>query len=136
MFCTTFAILTLPCYLILNKMMLDLTGKGMFQRGVNHDWRCFWCSSYMLLWCCPYGALLCKVVLKELTLFYKQLWLDTSLQIWFYIHDFQGSKLLNACIGLVVWPNVFQWIFNFCHWYIVHIPLVKDQSSFYQVCRI
>ena len=136
MFCTTFAILNLPCYLILNKMMLDLTGKGMFQRGVNHDWHCFWCTSYMLLWCCPNGTLLCKVVLKELTLFYKQLWLDTSLQIWFYIHDFQGSKLLNGCLGLVVWPNLFQWIFNFCHWYIVHIPLVKDQRSFYQICRI
>ena len=41
MICRTFAILTLPCYLILNKMMLDLTGKGMLQRGVNHDWHCF-----------------------------------------------------------------------------------------------
>ena len=36
MVCRTFAILTLPCYLILNKMMLHLTGKGMFQRAVTH----------------------------------------------------------------------------------------------------
>ena len=36
MVCRTLAILALPCYLILNKMMLGLTGKGMFQRGVNH----------------------------------------------------------------------------------------------------
>ena len=40
MVCRTFAILTLPCYLILNKMMLDLTGKGIFQRAVNHGWHC------------------------------------------------------------------------------------------------
>ena len=39
--CRIFTILTLPCYLILNKMMLDLTGKGMFQREVNLGWQCF-----------------------------------------------------------------------------------------------
>ena len=57
-----------------------------------------------------------------------------SAQIWFYIEDFQGSKLLNSCLGLVVRPNVFHWIFNLCHWYV--ISLVKDQSSFYEICRI
>ena len=31
----------LPCFLILDNRMLDLTGKGMFQRGVNHGWHCF-----------------------------------------------------------------------------------------------
>ena len=41
MVCRTFAILTLPCYIISNKMMLDLKGKGMLQMGVNHSWRCF-----------------------------------------------------------------------------------------------
>ena len=40
------------------------------------------------------GAVLCKVTLHELTLFYNQLGLDTSPQIWVYI---QGSKLLNGC---------------------------------------
>ena len=57
-----------------------------------------------------------------------------SAQIWFYIEDFQGSKLLNSCLGLVVRPNVFHWIFNLCHWYV--ISLAKDQSSFYEICRI
>ena len=71
----------------------------MFQRGVNHGWHCFGCTSYLLLGCCPNGAVLCKVDLQELTLFYKQLELGTSPQIWFYI---QGSKLLNGCLGLVV----------------------------------
>ena len=33
----TFAILTLPCYLILDNKILGLAGKDMFQRGVNHD---------------------------------------------------------------------------------------------------
>ena len=70
--CRIFAIFTLPCYLILNKMMLDLTGKCMLQRGVNHGWHCFWCSSFLLLWCCPDRAVLCKVALQELTLLYKQ----------------------------------------------------------------
>ena len=88
----------------------------MFQRRVNHGWHCFGCTSYLQLWCCPNGAVLCK----ELTLFYKQLGLGTSPQIWFYIQDFQGSKLLNGCLGLAVWPNVFQWIFNLCHWYTVY----------------
>ena len=41
MVCRTFAILTLPSYLILNKIMLDLTGKGMFQGGVKRGWHCF-----------------------------------------------------------------------------------------------
>ena len=36
MVCRTFFILTLPCYLILNNKMLDITGKSMFQGGVNH----------------------------------------------------------------------------------------------------
>ena len=63
MVCRTFTILTLPCYLILNNKMFDLKGKDMFQRGVNHDWHCFWCTSYLLLWCCPNGRVLCKVVL-------------------------------------------------------------------------
>ena len=27
---------------------------------------------------------------------------DIGAQIWFYIQDFQGSKLLNSCLGLVV----------------------------------
>ena len=117
MVCKTFAILTLLWCLILNKMMLDLTEKGIFQRGVKHGWHCFWCTTYLLLWCCPNGAVLCKVALQELTLFYKQLGLGTSPQICFYI---QGSKLLNGCLGLVVWPNVFQWIFNVCHWYTVY----------------
>ena len=27
---------------------------------------------------------------------------DIDAQIWFYIQDFQGSKLLNSCLGLVV----------------------------------
>ena len=121
MVCRTFAILTLPCYLILNKMMLYLTGKGIFQRAVNHGWHRLWCTSYLLLWCCPNGAVLCKVALQELTLFYKQLGLGTSPQIWFYIQDFQGSKLLNGCLGLVVWQNVFQWICNLCHWYTVYL---------------
>ena len=119
MVCRTLAILTLPCCLILNKMMLDLTGKGMLQRGVSHGWHCFWCPSYLLLWC-PNGAVLCKIALQELTLFYKQLGLGTSPQIWFYIQDLQGSKLLNGCLGLAVRPNVFQWNFNLCHWYTVY----------------
>ena len=71
----------------------------MFQRGVNHGWHCFGCTSYLLLGCCPNGAVLCKVALQELTLFYKQLGLGTSPKICFYI---QGSKLLNGCLGLVV----------------------------------
>ena len=79
----------------------------MFQRRVNPGWHCFGCTSYLQLWYCPNGAVLCK----ELTLFYKQLGLGTSSQIWFYIQDFQGSKLLNGCLGLVVGPNVFQSIF-------------------------
>ena len=120
MVCRTFAILTLTCYFILNKMMLDLTGKGMFQRGVNHGWYCLWCTSYMLLWC-PNGAVLCKVALQESILFYKQLELDNSPHIWFYTQDFQGSELLNGCLGLVVWPNVFHGIFNMCHWYTVNL---------------
>ena len=33
---------------------------------------------------------------------------DIGAQIWFYIQDFQGSKLLNSCLGLVVRPNVFH----------------------------
>ena len=37
----TFAILILPCYLTLNNKMFDLTGKSMFQRGVNHACHCF-----------------------------------------------------------------------------------------------
>ena len=49
MVCRKFAILTLPCYLILNRVMLDLTGKGMFQTGVIHCWNCFLCISYLLL---------------------------------------------------------------------------------------
>ena len=57
-----------------------------------------------------------------------------SAQIWFYIEDFQGSKLLNSCLGLVVRPNVFHWIFSLCHWYV--ISLVKDQSSFYEISGI
>ena len=61
---------------------------------------------------------------------------EIGAQIWFYIQDFQGSKLLNSCLGLVVWPNVFRWIFNLCHWYTIYISLVKDQSSFYEICRI
>ena len=93
MVCRTFAIHTLPCYLILNKMMFDLTGKSMFQREVNHGWHCFWCTSYLLLWCCPNGAVLCKVALQELTLFCKQLGLDNSPQIWFYNQDFSGLKV-------------------------------------------
>ena len=96
--CRTFAILTLPCYLILNNKMLDLTRKGMFQRGVNHGCHSFWCTSYLLLWCCPNRAVLCKVGLQELTPFYKQLGLGTSPQICLYIQDFYGLKLLNqAC---------------------------------------
>ena len=59
---------------------------------------------------------------------------DIAAQIWFYIQDFQGSKLLNSCLDLVVRPNVFYWIFNLCHWYVT--SLVKDQSSFYEICRI
>ena len=62
----TFAILTLPCYLVLNKKILDLTRKGMFQSGVNHGCHCFWYTSYLLVWCCPNGAVLCKVTLQEL----------------------------------------------------------------------
>ena len=41
MVCTTFSILILPFYLILHIKMLDLAGKGMLQRGVNHGWHCF-----------------------------------------------------------------------------------------------
>ena len=41
MVCRKFAMLTLPCYLILNKMMFDQTGKGMFQRRVKHGWHRF-----------------------------------------------------------------------------------------------
>ena len=116
MVCRTFAILTLTCYFILNKMMLDLTGKGMFQRGVNHGWYCLWCTSYMLLWC-PNGAVLCKVALQELTLFYKQLELGTRLL---------RPNSLTKCI-----PVNFQPLsLIYC------IPLVKDQSSFYEICRI
>ena len=59
---------------------------------------------------------------------------DIGAQILFYIQDFQDSKLLNSCLGLVVRPNVFHWIFNLCHWYI--ISLAKDQSSFYEIWRI
>ena len=32
MLCGTFAILTLPCYLILDNKMLDLTERAMFQK--------------------------------------------------------------------------------------------------------
>ena len=120
MVCRTFVILTLPCYLILNKMLLDLTGKGMLQRGVNHGWHCFWCTSYLLLWCCPNGAVLCKLAFQELTLLYKELGLGTSPQIWFYIQTFQGSKFSNGCLDLVVLPNVLQWFFNLFHWYTVY----------------
>ena len=59
---------------------------------------------------------------------------DIGAQIWFYIQDFQGSQLLNSCLGLVVRPNVFDWIFNLSQWYV--ISLAKDQSSFYEFCRI
>ena len=69
MVCGTFFILMLPCYIILDDKMLDLTGKSSFQRGVNHGWHCLWCTSYLLLWCCPNGAVLCNVALQELTLF-------------------------------------------------------------------
>ena len=56
------------------------------------------------VWCCPNGVLFCKEALQELTIFYKQLGLGTSPQICLYIQDFQGLKLLNGCLGLVVWP--------------------------------
>ena len=98
MICRTFAIHTLPCYLILNKVMLDLTEEKLCLKG----------ESAMVgtnldapVTCC-YGAVLCRVALQELTLLYKQLGLGTSPQIWFCIQDFQGSKLLNGCLGLVV----------------------------------
>ena len=107
MVCRTFTIHTLPCYLILNKAMFDLEEKVCFKGESAMGWNCFGCTSCLLLWCCPNGAVLCKVASQELTLFYKQLGLGTSPQIWFYIQDFQGSKLLNGCLGLVVWPNVF-----------------------------
>ena len=56
------------------------------------------------VWCCPNGVLFYKEALQELTIFYKQLELGTSPQICLYIQDFQGLKLLNGCLGLVVWP--------------------------------
>ena len=118
MVCRTFAILTLPCYLILDNKMLDLRKKGILQTGANCSWYCFWCTSYLLLWCCANGAVLCKVALQELTLFYKQIGLGTCPQSWLYTQDFQGSNLLNGC--LIVWPNkqilnVFLWFFNLHH---------------------
>ena len=98
MVCRTFAIHSLPCYLILNKAMFDLEEKV-----------CFKGESAMVgtvldapVTCCCDGAVLSKVAMQELTVFYKQLGLGTSPQIWFYIQDFQGSKLLNGCLGLVV----------------------------------
>ena len=130
MVCRTFAIHTLPCYLILNKIarqsVWSNTGKSMFQMGVNQGWHCFGCTSYLLLWY-PNEAVLCKVALQELTLFCKQLRLGTSPQIWFYIQEFQGSKLLNSCLDLVVWPNVFQWIFKLCHWLLYTISQRSKQ---------
>ena len=48
-----------------------------------------------------------------------------SAQIWFYIEDFQASKLLNSCFGLVVTPNVFHCIFNFCHYMLYHQSKTK-----------
>ena len=90
----------------------------MFERKVNYDWHCFWCSSFLLLWFCPNGAVLCKVVLQSFS--------------WATSVRHQLSVLLNGC--LAVWPNkqilrVFQ-IFQpsslkYC------IPLVKDQSSLF-----
>ena len=51
---------------------------------------------------------------------------DIGAQIWFYIQDFQGSKLVNSCLVLVVRPNVFHWISNLCHWYTVyHLSKIK-----------
>ena len=98
MVCRTFAIHSLPCFLILNKAMFDLEEKV-----------CFKGESAMVgtvldapVTCCCDGAVLCKVAMQELTVFYKQLGLGTSPHIWFYIQDFQGSKLLNGCLGLVV----------------------------------
>ena len=44
-FCRTFAILTLPCCIILDNKMLAITRKGMFQRGIIYGRQCFWCSS-------------------------------------------------------------------------------------------
>ena len=97
----------------------------MFQRRVNHDWHCFGCTSYLQLRCCPNGAVLCK----ELTLFYKQLGLGTSPQIWFCIRDFQGSKLLNGCLGNSSLTKCIP--VNFQPLSLIYcIPLAKDQSSF------
>ena len=51
-----------------------------------------------------------------------------------HYQDSQGSKLLNRC--LVVWPNkkqilsFFQWFFSISSGH--RIPLVKDQSNFYE----
>ena len=120
MVCRTFAVLTLPCYLILNNKMLHLTGKGMSQRGINHGWHCFWCTIYLLLWGCHNGAVFCKVALQEVTPFYKQLRIGISPQICFHTEYFQGSKLLNGCLDLVVRPDVFQESFNLWHSYTVY----------------
>ena len=69
------------------------------------------------------------------TLFNKQLRLGRSPQSCLYFQDFQCSKLLNGC--LVPWlnkqnfkciPVIFQRkSLTYC------MPLVKDQSSFYQI---
>ena len=114
--CRTFVIQTLPCYLTFGNKMLELTGKGIFQGGVNHGWHSFWCTSYLLLECCPNGAVLCKVALQEFTLLLVR---HHPSRLLVYSR-FSGLKVTYG--GSVVWPNkqilsVFQWFFNLRHWY-------------------
>ena len=112
--------------------MLDLTEKGMFQRGVDLGCHCFWCTSYLLLWYCPNGEVFCKVALQELRLFEKELVLGTSPQICLHIHNFQGSKLLNqACnewsaIALAR-PHTRQYLFR--HAMVVRAKLYMRSQS-------
>ena len=49
MVCRTFAVLTLPCSLILGNKMLHLTKKRIFQQGVSHGGTVFDAPSYLLL---------------------------------------------------------------------------------------
>ena len=56
---------------------------------------------------------------------------DIGAQMWFYIQDFHGSKLLRPGSLTKCIPLNFQPLsLIYC------ISLVKDQSSFYEICRI
>ena len=107
----TFATLSLPCYLTLNNNMFDLTRKGMFQRGVNHACHCF--DTY------------------QLSAFLKATRVRNQPQICLYFPDFQSSKLIRPISVTKCIPVIFQPLS------LIHcVPLFKDRSSFYEICRI